>query len=340
MGDMDSVYIYLLRELLPRGSYGKTKITKLRQEAWKSLREEKILFKQAQELLDRYQDLGINVSNFFSDDYPPQLKQLSNPPMLLYYYGDIKHYHQMQNNISIVGTRHASIYGQNACKVLVANLCGFNIVSGLAYGIDSVAHQSSLETGLATAAILGCGLLQITANAHNSFLISELKANPKNLILSEFEPMHSANKWTFPLRNRIIAALSDSTVVIEAGLRSGSLITAEKALELKRGLYTMPAIWGKESFAGNQELIRQSKAKPILDPKQFATRATHQSDLSERANQILSLFGPEPQSFDYLLTKLKLNSQELLKELAILELLGFIRKTSANRYALNKIDLV
>lgn len=341
MGDQDfvnSAYIYLLKELSAIRCT-KNNLISFHETGWTESLITKIpdlasKLNLSLAKLNAYQKLGIQITNFFSDNYPKALKELSSPPMLLYYYGSLEKYQSPTNNISIIGTRNASIYGQNYTKTLVSNLQGYNIISGLAYGIDSIAHESSINNGLATAAILGCGLLQITAKAHNNSLITSIKNNTENLLLSEFEPEASASKWTFPLRNRIIAALSQTLIVIEAHKASGSLITAREAIKLKRQIYTIPFNWGQSNFAGNQELLSNGQAIIIYDPLNFNKEPSAVTEPSTRVTQhpILEHIDIGPVSFDYLLTALKMTTRELSKELSSLEIQGLITKTTSGRY--------
>lgn len=301
--------------------------------------------------LRQYEDSGIKVTNILQDDYPQALWQLKNPPTILYYYGDLNITKSSINNgIAIVGTRDASNYGIDSTKVLVEACTPYQspIVSGLARGVDSEAHRTALNNQIPTIAILGSGLKQFLYNGEQKELFSLMQNNPNALIVSEFEPEQTATHWTFAHRNRLIAALSKITVVIEAPFKSGSLITADYALELGRTVYALNGE-GK-AFAGNLKLINQGKAKPLfsikLAPQLFDLVQEIQKDtiakpiISKQLNPVSEIILDElkasDMSFDSLLAKLKLNRSSLLSNLSILEMEGLVLRGSAANYCLAK----
>lgn len=290
----------------------------------------------------------INVIDFDAEFYPQQLKVLKQKTKKLFYYGSIENL-PIENNISIVGTRKASSYGKYLTQKLVEflSLYEVNIVSGLAVGIDSTAHDSAINNGLRTIAVIGSGLLALeNYQRSQKEIMAKISANPKNLIITEFEPQVNATKWTFPARNRIIAGLSQATIVIEASEGSGSLITALDAIELNRPVFSFPGESWKDSFKGSNKLLQEDMAIPLYEPsdiiqyldlkkKNISTFETQPLNLSETEKNILDNLKLEPIGFDELIHQTKLGESETLTQLSLLELKGFVKKYPGARFARN-----
>ena len=179
-------------------------------------------------------------------NYPQCLKHIYKPPIVLFYYGDISLIGDYDRNISIVGSRENSEYGANITREIAGGLAekGYVIVSGLARGIDGIAHASAIEKGGKTVAILGCGI-DICYPSENLELYREIKEN--HLLISEYPGNTSIQPYYFPIRNRIIAGLSKTLVVTEAFHSSGSLITAALALQGNTDVMCVPHEAGKQS---------------------------------------------------------------------------------------------
>lgn len=248
---------------------------------------------------------------------------------------------EVQKNISIVGARKTSALGLAICKELVKALSKYNchIVSGLAYGIDSCAHQSALDYGLKTIAVLGCGLDHFPQETGNPALARTIIAGKDNLIVSQFQADTPANKSTFPQRNKIIAALSQCTIVIEASINSGSLITADFALELGKKLYTIPGQFNNKNFAGNNYLLANNLAQPILDFDRFCDELgldekQHQTQtiLDQETKRILDCFELEPLNIEAIISRLDMDYAKLSRQLTLLELQGLIRRQPGMRF--------
>ncbi len=186
-------------------------------------------------------------------NYPELLHMINDKPKKLYYTGDISALSGIC--VSVVGSRHATDYGRWAAFEIGKRLaqCGVTVVSGMASGIDSFAHKGALEAGGMTAAVLGCGL-DICFPKMNRLLMEEI-AN-KGVLLSEYPLGTEPARFTFPRRNRIISGVSAATVVVEAGLGSGSLITAEKAADQGRAVYAVPGNINNLYSIGTNKLIR------------------------------------------------------------------------------------
>ncbi len=194
------------------------------------------------------------------DAYPQLLNYISNPPKVLYYIGDISL--ASKPSVAIVGARKASSYGKWVAQGFAKKLAeyGVVVVSGMAYGIDAAAHKGTLDQQGKTIAVLGCGV-DICYPYSNQNLRKEILKS--GLLLSEFEPETKPMPFRFPMRNRIISGLSLGTIVVEAGLSSGSLITAECAAEQGRNIYAVPGNINSMNSIGTNQLIRDG-ATPLI----------------------------------------------------------------------------
>lgn len=206
---------------------------------------------------------GMKIITPDSECYPMSLRQLDDSPAVLYIYGD-ENVLKNDLSISIVGAREASEYGCAVAKALSSALSskGFTIISGGARGIDCEAHFGAIEEGGKTVCVLGCGL--------NTRYLMEMqpmrdKIRQNGAVISEYPPLTPASRTTFPVRNRIISAMSLGTIVVEAGERSGSLITARLALEQGKDVFAVPGDLVHSSFLGTNRLIRDG-AIPVFSP--------------------------------------------------------------------------
>lgn len=194
-----------------------------------------------------YSSLNCNFKTIFCKDYPEELKLLSSPPLVLYYIGNIQLINK--SKISIIGSRNNTTYGKMALDKIIKNINTQNvIVSGYAKGIDQYAHFNAINNGNGTIAVLGSGFNNIYPT--NPQLEKQIK--DKHLFISEYPPNTKAKPWMFVMRNRIIAALGEKLLVIEANENSGSLITVESALEMNKDIYALPgSIFSKQSRGTN-----------------------------------------------------------------------------------------
>lgn len=193
----------------------------------------------------------INLCSIFDEDYPPLLKEIDSPPMFFYYRGKLQPNAQ---RIGIVGSRHNTAYGRNVALELGEQLAaaGLTVVSGAARGIDTFAHRGALKSGR-TVAVLGCGI-NITCSNESRKLLEEIIE--RGVVMSEFPPHLPPNQGTFPTRNRIIAGLCRGVIVVEAGFKSGALITSTYAGEYGRNVFAIPGQIYAEMSGGCHELIR------------------------------------------------------------------------------------
>ncbi|MBQ8765528.1 MAG: DNA-processing protein DprA [Clostridia bacterium] len=218
---------------------------------------------EAQRIYDIAIDNGWKVITPSSKYYPAQLLKLQNLPLVLYVDGD----ETILNNelmISVVGARKASDYGNCVARALSSTMASmdFTIVSGGALGVDSAAHTGALDENGKTICVLGCGF-GTKYLMDNKPLRDKIVEN--GALITEFSPYHPASRVTFPLRNRIISGMSLGTVVVEAGERSGSLITARLALEQGKDVFAVPGDLVSSSFLGTNNLIRNG-ATPVFSP--------------------------------------------------------------------------
>jgi len=218
-------------------------------------------------ILNQYVITDNNIKTISPSDanYPKLLGEIHDPPKILYFRGDVSLLHSPC--LGVVGTRKLSLYGKEVTEYFVTQLVqnGFTVVSGLALGIDAVAHRTALKTKGNTIAVLGTGIddKSIYPKDHIQ-LIHEILEN-RGLIISEYKPGTGGSKWTFPARNRIISGLSYGVVVVEADYKSGALITAKCALDQNRDVFAIPGNVFSQKSNGTNMLI-QNGAKLVHAP--------------------------------------------------------------------------
>ncbi|KXG10536.1 hypothetical protein AT864_01127 [Anoxybacillus sp. P3H1B] len=207
-----------------------------------------------QSMIKTYRDKNIHIVTVFDDIYPKWLKHIFAPPWVLYAKGNIEWLSSCKM-ISMVGTRKPTEEGIRALRLLVPPLIqhDWTIVSGLALGIDAAAHQTAVQSGGKTIAVIAGGVEHIYPKQNRS--LAEKLMN-EHLVVSEYPPHTKPQKWQFPLRNRIISGLSLGTVVVQAKEKSGSLITASLALEAGREVFAVPGSIFLEQADGTNQLIQ------------------------------------------------------------------------------------
>ena len=270
------------------------------------------------------------------DVYPECLKEISNPPLKLYYKGNLDLLKE-ERLIAVVGTRNPSSYGKLCCEYMVKKMTSANItiVSGFAKGIDSIAHKTSLLTDGKTIAVIASGL-DIVYPASNLSLYREIEE--KGLILSEYEAGVKPFKSNFPQRNRIIAGLSRGTIVVESKDRGGSLITADLALEFNRDVYAVPGDVFSEYSKGCNNLIRDARAKSLSNINELLEDYSWNIEEKNENNKytknqllILNSLSSE-KNLDNILIETKIEQTEILAELMTLEIMGVIKSIAGGRY--------
>lgn len=271
------------------------------------------------------------VKQLTSSEFPSLLHEIPDPPRDLYARGTLPR--QDTKLLCVVGSRHHSPYGKDACETLIKGLYGHDItiVSGLALGIDAVAHKSALQAGLTTIAVPGSGLDDLVLYPRTNRLLAKDILDAGGALISEFEPTFRATPYSFPQRNRIMAGMSHATLVIEAGERSGTLITARLAMEYNRDVLTVPSsIFSRLSY-GPHMLIKNG-ATPITTSKDilevFKMEEKEQSsqipkNLGVDEKKVLELLS-HPMSRDELLSMLDLPIKDINILLSSMELKGLI----------------
>jgi len=221
---------------------------------------------EARSRAESFRACGYYIS-CFDAEYPERLAALYDPPSGFYYRGKLEIICSKDPWIAVVGTRRASPYALNHCAQLIARMKVFApvIVSGLALGIDGMAHRAALANDLKTVAVLGSSVETIYPSRHRDLARALLK---DGLLISELPAGIAVAAWHFPKRNRIIAALADAVVVVEAPEKSGALLTADFALDLGKEIYVVPGPADGERNRGGHRLIQQG-AKLLVDPEEI-----------------------------------------------------------------------
>ncbi len=294
--------------------------------------------------MDKLERLKVKTIDINSSDYPINLKNIYDPPFLLYYQGSNEYWKKPW--IAIVGSRKMTTYGKEIAFWLGKELSsrGIVVVSGLARGIDTWAHKGALEGGGLTAAVLGCGL-DICYPPENKKLYQVIAE--ENILLSEFPLGTSPKRQYFPLRNRIISGLSLGTVVVEAASKSGALITAYQALEQGREVFAVPGPIKSPSSRGCHNLIKLG-AKLVQDIDDILEELLINGDennitpgslsvdknmvLSDNENQLLNSMSFHPTSIDYLAEEMSWPVAKINATLTLLEVKGIISKEPGNYF--------
>jgi DNA processing protein len=296
------------------------------------------------QLHQRLAGLDAWILTFWDADYPPLLKSIPDPPALLYGRG-IRRFGEA---LAVVGSRAPSSTGRVAAEALAHAVAGqgIAIVSGLARGIDGAAHRGALAAGGQTIAVLGCGIDRLYPREH-ARLFDQIVAS--GTLLSEYLPGSEPLPGHFPGRNRIISGLSRGTLVIEATFDSGSLITAELALEQGREVFAVPGSIDRPTSAGPNRLIKEG-AHPVTEcadllavlwpersrRKLPAAECRPPLALGEPARSVWSALGEEPRHIDELAGELGLTAGELSAILLHLELQGGIEQLPGARFVRNR----
>lgn len=281
----------------------------------------------------RLKKAGVQVMTWEDPDYPRRLRQIYNPPPVLYVLGSLLP--QDEWAVAVVGTRRPTDYGKEAARVLAGDLArqGITVVSGLALGIDGIAHQAALEAGGRTIAVLGSGFRYLYPARHRDLARRIVK---EGALITEYALDVRPEASNFPPRNRIISGLSMGVVVVEAGERSGALITAEFAAEQGREVFAVPGPIFNRPSKGTNRLIQEG-AKPVTSVRDILeeldiTMAAEQqearlsiptSDLEER---IWTYLLETPRHVDEIVRELNLDTAQVMSTLTLMELKGLVRQ--------------
>ena len=281
---------------------------------------------------------GIRSLTWNSSNYPRYLLEIAQPPPVLYYIGEILPEDDLA--VAIVGTRNVTKYGKQITHDTAAYLAGsgITVVSGLARGVDGIAHQAAIEGGGRTFAVLGSGVDVIYPPEHRK-LAREIIQN--GAVISDYPPGTKPDGINFPPRNRIISGLSRGTVVIEAGERSGALITAKFALEQGRDIFAVPGSVLSQMSKGTNQLIAEGAA-PMTNPviitdtlnlaRTGKERKTEQIEISATESNILRVLGEESLHIDEICARTSLSIEKLTAELTMMELKGIVQRENGMEY--------
>lgn len=281
-----------------------------------------------------------SVVTIVDDAYPQRLREIADPPLALHFRGDVSLL--ARDAIAVVGSRRASPYAINAAEHLVRQLApsGLAIVSGLARGIDSAAHQAALSCELPTVAVLGTGIDVVYPRSHARLF---RRIAERGLIVSEFAPGSPPKPEHFPIRNRVISGVTHGTVIVEATRRSGSLITARLAAEQGREVFAVPGSIFAAGSEGTHRLIQYGAklvhdAADILDELPEHLRPTQkvlvEGEMPDGPLQevLTALTRDDGTHIDAVAARLRRKPQALAADLLQLELGGWIRALPGGRY--------
>lgn len=295
-------------------------------------------YSQADKIIEEMNKLGVGLITILDDDYPPRLKDLYDPPLTLYYKGD-KSWLNNENLLAVVGSRRVSAYGKNVMQNFVPTFIksGLIIVSGLARGVDSIGHKMSVESGSPTIAVVGCGL-DICYPTENAQLMESIVKN--GVVISEYPLNTKPASYHFPERNRIISGLSKAVFIPEAGDKSGSLITADCAVDQGRELFVVPGSIFSAMSVGCNKKIKELQATIALTPEDVVDSLGYKTKREEKQAVQLDF---EQQAIVNIMKDGKVHLYELMEKsgmniaaissiLTKLEIMGVIRKSQGNYY--------
>lgn len=285
-------------------------------------------------ILDNLYKKNIQFTTINEEDYPRNLKHIDYAPMVLYYKGILRNDLKC---IAIVGTRKNTLYGKIATEKIVAELVAnkIAIVSGLAYGIDSIAHRETLKNEGITYAVVASGIDEISPQMSKE--LADKIVNSAGAIISEYPPGVKAKPQYFPQRNRIISGMSIALVVIESDIKGGSMITAKFAADQNREIFALPGNITSSKSTGCNKLIHDSLANAITSPYSILVDLGFENlDLKEKNQEIIiednlqkkiyEEISSEPMHIDELAEKLNTDVASLLVKLLELEFKGLARQ--------------
>lgn len=284
---------------------------------------------------------GVNYLTLEDDNYPKMLKQISDPPAVLYYKGDLFNCN-LDRTVAVVGSRKSTYHAKEAVRKILSELTGTDIciVSGLAAGIDTTAHEAAMDNGLKTIGVIASGFDFIYPTSNKK--LYEKIENGGGAVVTEYYPTFQPLKFRFPQRNRIVSGLSYGTLVAEASLKSGALITANLCLEQGRELMCIPGLISNPNTEGIYKLLKNgatlvTQAQDILDALNWEIKPAEQltmdlSGLTDIELKILNAIEVEEKGFDEIAAITKIDTVELLTNLTTMELKGIIKQVTGDRY--------
>ncbi|MCK4726129.1 MAG: DNA-processing protein DprA, partial [Anaerolineales bacterium] len=291
------------------------------------------------QLWEKILNQNITVLTWDDETYPRRLKEINQPPPVIYVRGSLKI--EDEWSIAVVGTRRVSPYGRQAAEEIASGLArnGLTVVSGLARGIDAIAHQTALKSGGRTIGVLGCGVDRIYPPEHRRLASQMIE---QGAVISDYPLGTPPEGVNFPPRNRIISGLSMAVAIIEAGERSGALITASFAADQGRDVFALPGSIFSPQSAGTNRLI-DTGAFPLLSiqsildvlnlalvhEKQTASRVLPANEIEASLLEVLS---HDPQHVDEIRNRSDLPIQKVTASLTLMELKGLVRQVGGMKY--------
>jgi len=289
--------------------------------------------------LEKVQSAGVQLISWEDQAYPRHLRNIYDPPPLLYVRGTLRREDEWA--VAVVGTRRASAYGKEAARQMAGGLArsGITIVSGLARGIDAQAHRAAIDAGGRTIAVLGCGVDVVYPPEHRN-LTREVVG--QGALISEYPLGTQPEASNFPPRNRLISGLSLGVLVVEAGARSGALITARFAAEQGRDVFAVPGSIFQRNSEGCNRLI-QDGAAPALSIRDIQeelslTMVEQQAEVravvpaTDMESRLLGQLSSEPMHVDELCRTVELPVAQISSTLALMELKGMVRQVGGMKY--------
>lgn len=304
LGSAEAVFTSKSSQIATIDGIGRSLLQKLK---------DKTVFQQAEKELKFIQDNNINVTFFKDHDYPNRLQHCIDSPILLFNAGNIN----LENRkiISIVGTRQITSYGTDFCKNLIADLAPLNpiIVSGFAYGVDIVAHQAAMDNNLQTIGVLAHGLNQVYPKTHKKYMA---RMEENGGFMTEFWSTSNPDKENFVKRNRIVAGISEATIVIESAEKGGSLITANLANDYNRDVFAVPGRISDKYSQGCNNLIKTQRAHLLTSAADLVYILNWEIEKTEKTiqKQLFITLEPEEQKIVDFLQK---NGKEQMDLIAL-----------------------
>lgn len=301
------------------------------------------------QILETSRKMNAEIISLASAKYPPILKEIYDSPLLLWVLGSADAL--SGENVAVVGTRTPTAYGKDMARHFVEGLVAQNatIISGLAYGIDTIAHKTTLDYGGKTIAVLGSGIDKIYPNANIPLAHNIIESG--GAVITEFPPGTKPDAGNFPVRNRVVSGLSLGVLVIETGLKGGSMITANSALDQNREVFIVPHNNTSKLGIGCNKLIKEGYGKlvqsidDIFNEISFRqkfegtddgkpTSSWRDKGLGEQAGQICTLLEEGPLHIDTISEKLTVNGGQLLADLLELEFSGCVTQKAGKIFEL------
>ncbi len=306
-------------------------------------------------ILEKTERIGAQIMTYWDDDYPDLLREIYDPPLMLWIKGDRSVLDT--NAISIVGTRRVGKYGKEMAQKFAKELVDQNltIISGLAYGTDGAAHQATVDTGGRTVAVLGSGIDWIYPSDHKG--LAKKIVDTGGAVISEFPLGTAPEMGNFPVRNRIVSGMSLGTLVVASGLEGGSMITAKSALDQNREVFVIPHPVGHPNAIGCNSLIKRGMGKLVQNVEDILTEINvhikeqevesgsadfspssqnkwESMELDDLSTSICEVLAEQSLHIDHLAERLKVETHKLMPKLLELEMQSVIRQKAGKNFEL------